>query len=193
VKFSEWSTRYRLGPVGIYKADTQIYFGFRTTGVDNVIETEPFVLQSDDTLAAYRDAIMESQQTRKKDEGDQFVFIPDDSVFPPKSVMNFILELRRAGTGQVVWSGDTLQVFRDDEGALRYRNLPEGWSRVVMRPTLGQVGSVFISARLESHLPPGTRLEYMSRPSKGFTYWNHVMRTNGTFQKAPPIRPTPKQ
>jgi hypothetical protein len=207
VQFSRWSARYRLGPVGVYKADTQIYFRFRPTGVDNVIETEPFVLQSDDTLAAYRFAIMEelgrehllkpgvpvSEQTRRAEAGHEFDYVPDDSIFPPNAVMNFILELRRAGTGLVLWSGDTLQVFRDNEGALRYRNLPEGWSRVEMRPTNGQVGNVFVSARLESHLPASTDLEYTLRASKGFTYWNHILRTTGSFQVAPPIRPRPKQ
>lgn len=120
------------------------------------------------------------------EEEHAFDYAPTDSIFPPTAVINFIPELRRAGTGQVLWVGDTLQCFRNKEGMLRYRNLPENWNVVRYLPRSGSIGRVFLSVRIASGLPHSVALSYETAKRTDFTYGGRIRRSTTTNQDSPP-------
>ena len=191
-RFEGWDLMYQLGPVGVYTHDTQSYAGFTKSGVDNILRTNSFELHAGDTLAAYRFAAFGRRDADFSNAAPGAEYPVTVADLPEGDVVNCVLELRRAGSGNVLWSGDTLQVYRDNAGLLKYRNLPEGWNRVLLLPRQEQLGSVYLTARITASGKLTAR-SYRSFASEGYTYFNHVMRSIATNQVSPPIGHAAKQ
>ncbi|MDP4198271.1 MAG: hypothetical protein Q8922_05140 [Bacteroidota bacterium] len=176
---------YRIGEVGLLQSTTASYVGFVsgpwTAPEQDFLVSLPFTISgSTDTLSFYRTLNMDTKDVLETSvdmtvQGAQFdsvlaawdtimssrVVHPDTSYFAVSSMLNYIVEIRRASDSSILLGLDTVRAYVNSLGNLRYsttKNTPS--HRVCSIGSIGTGTSVFLDVRLVTLLPIGSTLAH---------------------------------
>jgi len=150
---------YILGPIisRTRTARTALTF-MKDAGSDspNWLTTDPFISRPTDTIVVSRFVIFEDERILSSDVQQShglFIereFTPHDSLFPMNGRITYLVQLVRADNDSVLWSNDTVAVYRTAAGFLRYRCNPKSLGLVKIRQKPEWRGlHVFLKAHVE--------------------------------------------
>lgn len=151
----------------------------RWAGFDDVNWLKPVDIPNKeflDSVRAFRSAYYANRE-----------FHPNSSYFGSTSSIRYIVEIRDATNDAVLWAGDTLKVYVNANGYLRYRNYPSHLNLWGKNLSAYANMPIYLAVRQETSLPFGASLAHRGEQGNNGGYVPYLthFRVN-TYQEGYP-------